>query len=61
MIADIMKAEFGDNLVNAPIEGRKEIQVLPSPEDLKGRILLKVRLQTAPRWDLGAQYHFLSG
>ena len=49
MIADIMIAEFGDTLVNAPLEGRKEFQVLPSPEDLKGRILLKVGLQTTPK------------
>ena len=46
MIADIMTVEFGDTLVNAPIDGRKEIQLLPSPEDLKGRILLKVGSQT---------------
>ena len=46
MIADIMTVEFGDTLVNAPIDGRKEIQVLPSLEDLKGRILIKVGSQT---------------
>jgi len=42
MIASIMHEVFGDSLVSAP-EGRPKIEVLPSPEDLKGRILLKVR------------------
>lgn len=41
-IADIMKEVFGDALVQTQHEGR--IDRLPSPEELKGRILLKVRL-----------------
>jgi phosphatidylinositol phospholipase C delta len=45
MIASIMHEVFGDSLVSAP-EGHPNIQVLPSPEDLKGRILLKVRLES---------------
>jgi phosphatidylinositol phospholipase C delta len=43
MIVAIMTEVFGDALVTAPIEGRPKIDQLPSPEDLKGRVLLKVR------------------
>lgn len=42
MMVDIMTSVFGDALMHAPINGRPCIAVLPSPEDLKGRILLKV-------------------
>jgi phosphatidylinositol phospholipase C delta len=42
MIVSIMTEVFRDALVNAPIEGRPKITQLPSPEDLKGRFLLKV-------------------
>jgi phosphatidylinositol phospholipase C delta len=42
MIADIMLAEFGDRLVRVPPNGMPKIEALPSPEDLKGKILLKV-------------------
>lgn len=42
MIASIMLEVFGDSLVSAPVQGRPRIAALPSPEDLKGRILLKV-------------------
>jgi Phosphatidylinositol-specific phospholipase C, X domain len=41
MIVTIMTEVFGDALVNAPIEGRPKIDRLPSPENLKGRVLLK--------------------
>lgn len=44
MIAEIMGSVFGEALVRAPVYGRPQIEHLPSPEDLKGRILLKVRL-----------------
>ncbi|GLB34525.1 putative phospholipase C [Lyophyllum shimeji] len=40
-IADIMMEVFGDALVHTPHEGR--IERLPSPEELKGRILLKTK------------------
>ncbi|KAF8480101.1 PLC-like phosphodiesterase [Russula ochroleuca] len=43
MIASIMLEVFGDSLVSAPVQGRPRIAVLPSPEDLKGRILLKAK------------------
>lgn len=43
-IAVIMIEEFGDALVRMPVEGLGKIEVLPSPADLKGKILLKVRL-----------------
>lgn len=42
MIAGIMIEVFGDALVKEPPEGMPAIEMLPSPEELKGRILLKV-------------------
>ena len=33
---------FGDALIRAPTGGTLKIDTLPSPEDLKGKILLKV-------------------
>jgi phosphatidylinositol phospholipase C delta len=48
MIASIMCEVFGDSLVRAPVQGHPKITVLPSPEDLKGRILLKVCLEACP-------------
>jgi len=42
MIAQIMREEFGDALFSAPVEGRPRIEALPSPEELKGRVLLRV-------------------
>jgi len=45
MIASIMQEVFGDILVSAPVP---KITVLPSPEALKGRILLKVCLESYP-------------
>lgn len=44
MLADMMKEIFKDSLVWAPPNGRPKIDVLPSPEQLKGKILLKVSL-----------------
>ncbi|KAF8555567.1 PLC-like phosphodiesterase [Imleria badia] len=43
MLAGIMREVFGDALVSAPIEGKPLSGPLPSPEDLKGRILLKAK------------------
>lgn len=43
MLANIMKTVFGDALVSAPVDGRPKIDVLPSPEELKGRVLLKAK------------------
>ena len=43
MLANIMRSVFGDALVSAPVDGRPKIEVLPSPEDLKGRVLLKAK------------------
>ena len=42
-IASIMHEVFGDTLVSAPPEGRPPITKLPSPEDLRGRVLLKAK------------------
>jgi phosphatidylinositol phospholipase C delta len=43
MLAKIMKGVFGEALVSAPVDGRPKIDVLPSPDDLKGRVLLKAK------------------
>ena len=43
MLANIMRNAFGDALVSAPVDGRPKIDVLPSPEDLKRRVLLKAK------------------
>lgn len=43
MIAIIMREVFGDALVCAPIDDQPQVEVLPSPEDLKYRILLKAK------------------
>ncbi|KAI0366571.1 PLC-like phosphodiesterase [Pilatotrama ljubarskyi] len=42
-LVEIMKEVFGDALVHAPVDQRPKIEVLPSPEDLKGRVLLKAK------------------
>jgi hypothetical protein len=42
IMSSIMHEVFGESLVCAPVDGRPKIEVLPSPEDLKGRVLLKV-------------------
>ena len=41
-MVDIMVDVFGDNIVQAPVDDRPIIQKLPSVEELKGKILLKV-------------------
>ena len=43
MLASIMKKVFGDALVSAPVDDRPKIEVLPSPEALKGKVLLKAK------------------
>lgn len=43
VMARIMRDVFGDALVTAPVDARPEITTLPSPEDLRGRILLKAK------------------
>ncbi|KAF8153385.1 1-phosphatidylinositol-4,5-bisphosphate phosphodiesterase 1 [Crassisporium funariophilum] len=42
-IVDIMNEVFGDSLIQAPVEGRPKIEVLPSPEELKHKFLLKAK------------------
>ncbi len=39
----IMKEVFGEHLVYAPPDSRPKIETLPSPEELKGRVLLKAK------------------
>ncbi|KAG9317908.1 PLC-like phosphodiesterase [Chiua virens] len=43
LLANIMCEVFGEALVSAPIEGKPVSGPLPSPEDLKGRVLLKAK------------------
>lgn len=43
IMSSIMHEVFGESLVCAPVDGRPKIEVLPSPEDLKGRVLLKAK------------------
>jgi phosphatidylinositol phospholipase C delta len=43
MMVDIMTEVFGSALVRAPVKGELKIEALPSPEDLKGRVLLKAK------------------
>lgn len=42
MIAEILIEVFGSALIRVGPEGRTKVTVLPSPEELKGRILFKV-------------------
>jgi hypothetical protein len=44
-MAEIMSEAFGDKLVQAPVENRPKLDRLPSPEQLKYKILLKVHSQ----------------
>ena len=43
LVAHIMRSVFGDALVSAPPDARPAITKLPSPEDLRGRVLLKAK------------------
>lgn len=42
-MVDIMLEVFGDSLVREPVEGRRKIEVLPSPEGLRGKVMLKAK------------------
>lgn len=42
IMVKIMTEIFGDALISAPIDGRPKISVLPSPEELKMKFLVKV-------------------
>lgn len=42
VMAAIFREIFGDKLVTEPLDGQEEVKVLPSPEALKGKILIKV-------------------
>ncbi|KIY73921.1 PLC-like phosphodiesterase [Cylindrobasidium torrendii FP15055 ss-10] len=42
-IVDIMSTVFGETLVQEPLENRPPLTVLPSPNALKGKILLKAK------------------
>ena len=38
----IMLEEFGDSLIRMPPDGPPKLEHLPSPEELKGKVMLKV-------------------
>lgn len=42
MMVEVMRDVFQDALVSAPVAGRVTLESLPSPEHLKGKVLLKV-------------------
>ncbi|KAF7291671.1 Phosphoinositide phospholipase C [Mycena chlorophos] len=42
-IVEIMTSVFGDKLMRAPVDGRPPFDALPSPEDLRGMILVKTK------------------
>lgn len=42
MMVEVMRDVFQDALISAPVEGRPTLEILPSPEHLKGKVLLKV-------------------
>ncbi|KAJ7672409.1 1-phosphatidylinositol-4,5-bisphosphate phosphodiesterase 1 [Mycena polygramma] len=43
IVVDIMTNVFGDKLIQAPVDGRPPIDELPSPHDLRGKIMLKAK------------------
>ncbi|TFK64981.1 PLC-like phosphodiesterase [Pluteus cervinus] len=43
LIAEIMMKEFGDMLIQAPVDEKPQVDALPSPEELKGKIMLKAK------------------
>ncbi|KAJ7462363.1 PLC-like phosphodiesterase [Mycena galericulata] len=43
MLVDIFSKAFGPALIRAPLEQHHQIDVLPSPEELKGRIMVKTK------------------
>ncbi|KAG2339382.1 PLC-like phosphodiesterase [Suillus weaverae] len=43
MMVEVMRDVFQDALVSAPVENRPTLKVLPSPEHLKGKVLLKAK------------------
>lgn len=60
LIASVMCDVFGDALIRAPVEGRPKIEVLPSPEDLKGKVLLKVSFDDMRYMYRGIEKKFLA-
>lgn len=43
IMVEVMCDVFQDALVSVPVEGRPTLEVLPSPEHLKGKVLLKAK------------------
>nr|WIM36370.1 Ca2+ channel protein Plc [Pleurotus ostreatus] len=54
MMANIMLEEFGDSLIRMPPDGLPKLEHLPSPEELKGKVMLKTKnLNLANHGSLG--------
>ncbi|KAJ8701092.1 hypothetical protein PTI98_004055 [Pleurotus ostreatus] len=54
MMANIMLEEFGDSLIRMPPDGPPKLEHLPSPEELKGKVMLKTKnLNLATHGSLG--------
>ncbi|KAL4261944.1 Phosphoinositide phospholipase C [Pleurotus pulmonarius] len=54
MMANIMLEEFGDSLIRMPPDGPPKLEHLPSPEELKGKVMLKTKnLNLAGHGSLG--------
>lgn len=43
ILVDIMNEIFGEDLIQAPVEGRPKLELLPSPEDLRLKFLVKAK------------------
>ncbi|KAG6909677.1 hypothetical protein DXG01_016084 [Tephrocybe rancida] len=43
VLVKIMVDAFGEALIRAPVQGRPALSALPSPEDLKGKVMLKAK------------------
>ncbi|KAG6855764.1 hypothetical protein H0H87_011166 [Tephrocybe sp. NHM501043] len=43
VLVNIMVEVFGEALIRAPVEGRPKLSALPSPEVLKGKVMLKAK------------------
>ncbi|KAF9494260.1 hypothetical protein BDN71DRAFT_1449158 [Pleurotus eryngii] len=43
MMANIMLEEFGDSLIRTPPDGPPKLEHLPSPDQLKGKVMLKTK------------------
>ncbi|KAG5220511.1 Phospholipase [Salix suchowensis] len=56
-MANIMLEEFGDSLIRTPPDGPPKLEHLPSPDQLKGKVMLKALEPLAPNFsEPGTQF-----